>query len=146
MVLNSSNATYVAMPPSQHAYIYILAGRALHYQTEIDRFVGLPQNKDTLRRFELTDQDWSALNLVMSWLHVFCDATLEMSTTKQTTLSHVHAISKALQANLKESLAALPDSTPSCVRSGLVEAHQKLSDYYLKFDESPYYIWASSTF
>ena len=69
-----------------------------------------------------------------------------MSMTKKSTLSYVHCIFRTLQDHLKSELAKLPDSTPLCIRDGLVAAHRKLSDYYLKFDDSPYYIWASSMF
>ena len=107
--------------------------------------MGLPQNKDTLRRYELSNQDWTAIELVMNWLHIFRDATIDMSTTKHATLSTVHAMFKGLQEHLKDSLSTLPNDTPSRIRDGLIAAHRKLSDYYLKFDDSPYYIWATST-
>lgn len=123
-----------------------LPGRALSFRTEIDRFVGQPQNKDALRRYELTDQDWNAIELITRWLRLFRDATVDMSTTKQSTLSYVHCIFRTLQDHIKTELARLPDGSPLCIRNGLVAAHRKLSDYYLKFDDSPYYIWASSTF
>ena len=109
----------------------------------IDNFVASPQHKN-LRQFELSESDWSAIGLVKDWLRSFRDATLEMSTTKRATLSHVHAIFKGLQDDLRKALSELPASTPGCIRDGLVNAHCKLSDYYYKSDESPYYIWASS--
>lgn len=33
----------------------------------------------------------------------------------------------------------LPDSAPSQLRSGLIEAHRKLSEYHYRSDESPFY-------
>ena len=35
-----------------------------------------------------------------------------------------------------------PDNMPSQLKLGLMHAHWKLSDYYRKIDESPYYTWA----
>jgi hypothetical protein len=32
------------------------------------------------------------------------------------------------------------------LRNGLLEAHRKLSEYYYKFDQSPFYTWAARTF
>ena len=48
-----------------------LTERALMYREEIDSFVGLTQNRDTLRRYELTDGDWSAIEMVTEWLIIF---------------------------------------------------------------------------
>ncbi|KAF7344711.1 TY3B-TY3B protein [Mycena venus] len=45
--------------------------------------------------------------------------------------------------DLRTSLKQLPFSTPSVLRNGLIEAHRKLSDYYYKMDQSPYYTWAA---
>lgn len=115
------------------------------YRAEIDSFVGLTQNRDSLRRYELTDEDWSAIEMVTEWLLIFREATLQMSTTKHCTLSHVHAIFKGLQKSICQSIKELPNSAPDSIQNGLVNAHRKLSDYYFKFDESPYYIWAAST-
>ena len=66
-----------------------------------------------------------------------------MSTTKHATLSYVHAVFKGLQEHVRDALRNLPNSASSTLRSGLIKAHQKLSDYYYTFDESPYYIWAA---
>ncbi|KAJ6523177.1 hypothetical protein B0H19DRAFT_1085801 [Mycena capillaripes] len=42
-----------------------------------------------------------------------------------------------------DKLSALPlNSDPELV-DGLKKAHRKLSDYYYKFDQSPFYIWAA---
>jgi hypothetical protein len=68
-----------------------------------------------------------------------------MSTTKRPTLSFTHAIFRGLQEDLRTSLKELPFSTPSVLRNGLLEAHRKLSDYYYKMDQSPYYTWAART-
>ncbi|KAG5639806.1 hypothetical protein DXG03_003396, partial [Asterophora parasitica] len=66
-----------------------------------------------------------------------------MSSTKTPMLSSMHAIFCGLQSHLRSILGSLPDRTPSKLKQGLVESHRKLSDYYTKFDESPYYIWAA---
>ncbi|KAJ6593260.1 hypothetical protein B0H19DRAFT_15906 [Mycena capillaripes] len=44
--------------------------------------------------------------------------------------------------DLRTSIKDLPISTPSVLRNGLFDAHRKLSDYYYKMDQSPYYTWA----
>ena len=82
----------------------IFLGCVLLFRTEIDRFVGQPQNRDTLQRYELSDQDWNAIELVTGWLHLFRDATTEMSTTKQSTLSYMHCIFRTLQDHIKSEL------------------------------------------
>ena len=69
-----------------------------------------------------------------------------MSTTKTSVLSTTPAIFCGLQDDLKQSLTELPTSAPSGLKTSLVKAHHKLSDYYTKLDESPLYIWASRLF
>ncbi|KAJ7101789.1 hypothetical protein C8R44DRAFT_887971 [Mycena epipterygia] len=66
-----------------------------------------------------------------------------MSTSKRPMLSYTHAIFRDLQEDLRLSLKQLPFSTSSVLRNGLLEAHRKLSDYYYKMDQSPYYTWAA---
>ena len=68
-----------------------------------------------------------------------------MSTTKSPMLSTTHAIFRGLQEDLRQSLTELPDLSPSYLKNSLVKAHRKLSDYYTKLDDSPFYIWASCT-
>jgi hypothetical protein len=82
----------------------------------------------------------------VAWLKVFRSATTEMSRTKQSMLSTTHAVFRGLQDHLRLIIKTLPDSTPPRLKRGLLEAHRKLSDYYYKSDESPYYTWAASTF
>jgi hypothetical protein len=43
----------------------------------------------------------------------------------------------------KNNLRRLPEDIAPAIKKGLLEAHTKLSDYYTKFDESPYYTWAA---
>ncbi|CAA7257320.1 unnamed protein product [Cyclocybe aegerita] len=78
-----------------------------------------------LRLYELTDQDWTSVKMVMDWLHIFKDATQQMSD------------------KLKTILCSLPANVPTNVKNGLVRAHQKLSDYYFKFDQLPHVCWAA---
>ncbi|KAJ6563518.1 hypothetical protein B0H10DRAFT_2239399 [Mycena sp. CBHHK59/15] len=47
------------------------------------------------------------------------------------------------QTQRRGAITALPKSADPALRQGLVEAHLKLSDYYTKFDQSRYYLWAS---
>jgi hypothetical protein len=66
-----------------------------------------------------------------------------MSKIKKPMLSMVHAVFCGLQDHVASMLCKLPDSAPSQLRTGLVDAHMKLSDYYFCSDESPYYTWAA---
>ena len=115
-------------------------GRALDFAGEIDDFIG--RNHD-LRALELDDKDWAAISLVAGWLKAFRSATTEMSKTKEPMLSTVLAIFRGLQDHVSSILRELPDSAPPQLRTGLVEAHTKLSDYYYRSDETPYYTWAA---
>ena len=58
-------------------------------------------------------------------------------------LSTVHAIFRGLQDHVSSTLREFPDLAPSQLRTGLVEAHTKLSNYYFHSDKSPYYTWAA---
>ncbi|KAK0439278.1 uncharacterized protein EV420DRAFT_1651060 [Desarmillaria tabescens] len=55
----------------------------------------------------------------------------------------MHVIFWGLQDHLKEVLQSLPDSISPHLRNGVVAAHEKLSEYYYKYDESPLYTWAA---
>ena len=114
----------------------------MDYRTVLDDFVA--KNRE-LRKYELQDDDWEAIALVAHWLKSFRSATTQMSTTKRPMLSSTHAIFQGLQDSLTDSLRSLPINTPTLLRQALLNAHWKLSDYYGKFDESPYYTWASRT-
>ena len=114
--------------------------RGLQYRGEITTFVHL--NKE-LSDLELSETEWTSVQLVASWLEQFHKATAEMSTTKKPMLSHTHAIFHGLQAALHEALARLPENTDLEIRDGLINAHTKLGTYYYQFDQSPFYLWAS---
>ena len=117
-----------------------LLGQALDFTKEIDNFVG--HNHD-LQALEFDSDDWTAISHVAAWLKAFHSTTTEMSKMKEPLLSMVHAIFQGLQDHVSSILCELPDSAPSQLRTGLVEAHTKLSDYYFRSDESPYYTWAA---
>jgi hypothetical protein len=144
MVIHTSNAACVLTQfhaPSLSLHkVLLYAGRALDYRKVIDDFVA--KTKD-LRKFELTPEDWSAIELVCRWLKAFRSATTQMSTTKRSMLSSTQAIFRGLQESLQESLRTLPRNAPSRLKDSLIKSHRKLSDYFTKFDESPYYIWSS---
>jgi hypothetical protein len=118
---------------------YIL-GRALDYRTTIDSYVS--RNKD-LHSCELSDDDWQSIALVMSWLKSFRSATTQMSSTKTPMISTTLAIFRGLQEDLKHVLCDLPKDAPPQLKLGLFNAYRKLSDYYYKYDESPFYTWAA---
>jgi hypothetical protein len=90
----------------------------------------------------LTEHEWDAIRLFAAWLAKFRAATTKMSPSKQMTLSAVHAVFQDLQNKLKMHLSTLSPFTPPELVAGLTAAHRKLSDYYYKFDQLPYYIWA----
>jgi hypothetical protein len=119
-----------------------MAGRALDYRDTIDSFVS--RHKD-LHAFEISSADWESIKLVTSWLKSFRQATTEMSATKVPMLSTTHAIFRGLQDDIKTILRDLPNSVSPKIKLGLVDAHRKLSDYYYRFDESPFYTWAACT-
>ncbi|KAF8220804.1 hypothetical protein L208DRAFT_1331640 [Tricholoma matsutake] len=54
-----------------------------------------------------------------------------------------HAIFRGLQEEIKEILQNLPTSVSSSIKQGLIDMHTKLSDYYHKYDKSPFYTWAA---
>ncbi|KAF9012070.1 hypothetical protein BDQ17DRAFT_1189887, partial [Cyathus striatus] len=89
--------------------------------------------------YELSTVDWEAINLVAKWLKKFRSATTQMSMTKTPMLSQTGAVFRGLQYELKEALHDLPDTAPIFLKQGLVGAHQKLSEYYDQFNESPLY-------
>ncbi|KAJ7156123.1 hypothetical protein C8R43DRAFT_884009, partial [Mycena crocata] len=89
-----------------------------------------------LCKHKLSPPKWAALELVLKWLKAFRSATTEMPATGNSMLS-VKATSRPNQV-----IKALPEGTDQALRNGLVNAHLKLSDYYTKFDNSWYYLWA----
>jgi hypothetical protein len=66
-----------------------------------------------------------------------------MSTTMFPMLSTTHAIFRGLQEDIKGILRSLPTTVSTRIKQGLIDAHTKLSDYYHKYDESPFYTWAA---
>jgi hypothetical protein len=115
----------------------------LKYVNVINNFVAKHRE---LRHLELFPEDWDAIQLVCEWLQSFRQATVQMSTTKTPMLSQVYAIFSGLQNELRDALRTLPDNTPPELRQGLVNAHHKLSDYFFKTNESPFYVWAACEF
>ncbi|KAJ6550101.1 ribonuclease H-like domain-containing protein [Mycena capillaripes] len=114
--------------------------RAIDHCKIIDDFVG--KHRD-LHPLDLTDGDWDSIILVTGWLKSFRTTTTLMSTTKHPVLSFTHTIFRGLQEDLRTSIKNLPISMPSVLQNGLLNVHHKLSDYYYKMDQSPYYTWAA---
>jgi hypothetical protein len=146
MVIYASNAASVligsfqVLSPENNIF---LLGHSLDNRESIKMF--LLHFKD-LRPFELSDDEWNAITLVMNWLKSFRSATTQMSATKIPMLSTTHAIFRGLQSDLQDILCSLPDTAAPELIKGLTDAHLKLSDYYFKFDESPYYLWSARKF
>lgn len=75
---------------------------------------------------------------------MFRVATAQMSATNIPMISTAHAVFRGLQDQLRHILTSLPPNVAPAIHSGILNAHRKLSDYFTKFDESPYYTWAAS--
>ena len=58
-------------------------------------------------------------------------------------LSTTLAIFHGLQQHIQQILHELPDTAPPQLKKGLLDAHLKLSEYYYRFDQSPFYTWAA---
>jgi hAT family C-terminal dimerisation region len=123
-----------------HSLLIHNIGRALQFRNEIDDFVG--RNRD-LRSLELDEDEWDAIVQVADWLMAFRAATTQMSTSKVSMLSTTHAIFRGLQEHIQQIYRDLPMSMAPKIKAGLLNAHKKLSDYYYKYDQSPFYTWAA---
>jgi hypothetical protein len=119
------------------SYLF-LVGRALKYKNEISCFLGTELEPE----LALTATEWKSIEIITQWLWLFHQATEQMSATKHITLSMTHSIFLSLQDHLCLAISNLPADVPLQLRSALVDAHLKLSDYYGHFDESPFYLWA----
>ncbi|KAF8235474.1 hypothetical protein L208DRAFT_1256633, partial [Tricholoma matsutake] len=118
-------------------------GCALDYHHAIDSFAA--RNKD-LHAYELSKDYWKSIDLVSLWLKSFCSVTTQMSTTNSIPmLSTTHAIFRGLQEDINGILCSFPATVSPRINHSLIDAHTKLSDYYHKYDESPFYTWAACT-
>ena len=61
-------------------------------------------------------------------------------------LSSTLAIFRGLQEHVQQIYSNLPASTPQRIKDSLLDAHWKLSDYYYRYDQSPFYTWAARKF
>jgi hypothetical protein len=92
----------------------------------------------------MDSDEWLAIIHVADWLRVFRSATTQMSATQRSSvLSTTHAIFRGLQEHVLNIFQSLPADTPQIISNSLLDAYRKLSDYYYKFDESPFYCWAA---
>lgn len=114
--------------------------RGLSLTRGINEFVDAHHD---LHGAELKRQDWDAIATVSDWLLNFRSATSQMSMTSKEMLSSTHSIFCGLQRSLKDKLKQLPEDATPELMEGLTQAHRKLSDYYYKYDNSPFYIWAA---
>ena len=118
-------------------------GRALEFQKDVDDFVG--RNQD-LCALELSEGEWGMIVQVTDWLGAFQAATTQMSTSKQSMLSSMLAIFRGLQEHIWKIYGDLPTLTPQRIKDSLLDAHKKLSDYYYRYDQPPFYTWAARKF
>lgn len=126
--------------------VTVTSGRALQYRAAVDRYTLVASELGHTHM--LSSEDWDALKKISDWLGAFRAATTQMSTSKKPMLCHTHKVFRSLQKDVHKMILELPeDENPSTIRlrNGLVAAHTKLSDYYFKFDASPYYHWAACT-
>ena len=93
--------------------------------------------------YELSDEDWSSIHVVSTWLKSFRSATTQMSMMKAPMLSTTLAVFRGLQDDIKTILRSLATNVSPVIKAGLLDAHEKLSEYYYKYDESPFYTWAA---
>ncbi len=118
-------------------------GHALDFQNEIDHFIGL--NRD-LQSLELDKDEWAAIASVAEWLMAFHSVTTQMSTSRVSMLSTMHAIFRGLQEHVRKIYRDLPTGTAPKIMDGLLDAHKKLNDYYYKHGQSSFYTWATYEF
>ena len=114
-------------------------GQALHHREAINTYI---YRHEDLVQYRLTEEDWKAIEMVTHWLKSFRSATTQMSATKTPMLSSTHAIFCGVQAEIRDILRQEKGLSPRLIQ-GLSDAHLKLSEYYYKFDESPFHLWAS---
>ena len=69
-----------------------------------------------------------------------------MLTSKTSMLSTLHAIFRGLQKHIQQIYRDLPLIIPPRIKAGLLTAHKKLSEYYYKYNQSPFYTWAACEF
>jgi hypothetical protein len=98
-----------------------------------------------LKDIILNQDDWAAIEVVKGWLSLFRTATMHMSSRDKTTISSVFAVFLALQNDVRQSLKAATSDISLELKAGLIEAHEKLAEYFDKSDSSPFYMWAACT-
>jgi hypothetical protein len=121
--------------------INLNSGRAFDYKDAVNSYIA--KDRDIRNDYELFDSDWESIKMVSDWLKSFRSATTEMSTTKRPMLSSTQAIFRGLQGSLRTIISELPEDVSPELKEGLCNAHKKLSDYYSKYDQSPFPVWAA---
>jgi hypothetical protein len=120
---------------------YHMLERALDFKEELIKFMEKYEFS-----VEIDDLDWTVIEIVRDWLRIFQEATLQMSTTSKPMLSEVLGIYAGLQVHLKNLVSKYPESLDPCLRSSLVDAHQKLAKYRRYALENYHYYWAVCEF
>ena len=96
-----------------------------------------------LQSLELDEEEWEAIERVAEWLKTFRLANSQMSGTKGlSTLSTTH-IFRGLQEHVADIIRFFPASSHPKIKDGLLNAHCKLSNYYYKYDQSPFHTWSA---
>ncbi|KAG1847000.1 hypothetical protein DFJ58DRAFT_730327 [Suillus subalutaceus] len=85
VVFNSPNASYVVLPSHPFHFINLyLQGRELDYRKVIHGFVAKTRD---LRHYELTPEDWSAIQLVSHWLKARSYMSLSVKSTWESSIT-----------------------------------------------------------
>ncbi|KAG5223531.1 Transposase protein [Salix suchowensis] len=116
---------------------------ALAHREILSDFIG--KNWDLLK-YDLMPAHWDAIALVEIWLRNFHATTVQMSATFQLMLSQTFAMLQGLQEILRDTIRTLSTDIPTQLHNVLVDSHLKLSEYYLKIDESSYYMCLAEDF
>lgn len=61
-------------------------------------------------------------------------------------LSMTQAIFRGFQEHLIDIIQFLPASISPNIKQGLLDTYWKLSNYYYKYDQSPFYTWLACEF
>jgi hypothetical protein len=115
-----------------------LTERALLYREVMDRYARMHRDESDV----LSDSDWSAIKTIAGWLSLFREATTFMSLRDKTTISSVFGVFMALQDDIRANICKSRD-VPLELKQGLLDAHEKLAEYFKKSDASPYYMWSA---
>jgi hypothetical protein len=115
-----------------------MLARAIRLRPVIDRYI----SRHSLYEHRLSEEDWVAIKRVTGWLDAFRYATTAMSASQSATLSTVFGQFLHLQDVLRRARRSVSEESTR-LRDGIQAAHQKLAEYFGKFSQSDYFLWAA---